>query len=106
MSTSSAFGGWNRLRLRWKLGLAFLAMAPLIAGAGGGGLYFIDRIGSSVSRIDRVAQPLARGASHITEQVDGVLVGLVALSAQADRTAAARVSNAIEAGEASTRQEF
>ena len=106
MSKTSPFRPWNQLRLQWKLGLAFLAMAPLIAARGGGGLYFINQIGASVDQIDSVAQPLASGATQITEQVDGVLVGLVALNAQADRAAAARVTNAIDAGEASTRQEF
>src|SRR5215510_835032 len=106
MSTSSSFGRWNKLRLQWKLGLAFLALAPLIAAAGGGGLYFIKEIGASVGQIDSVAQPLASSATQITEQVDNVLVGLVSLSARADRAAAQRVTNAIEAGEASTKQQF
>ena len=63
MSKTSPFRPWNQLRLQWKLGLAFLAMAPLIAAAGGGGLYFINQIGASVDQIDSVAQPLASGAN-------------------------------------------
>jgi len=30
MSATSPFGWWNQLRLQWRLGLAFLVMAPLI----------------------------------------------------------------------------
>src|ERR1044072_8269473 len=84
MSATSSFGWWNRLRLQWRLGLAFLVIAPLIAAAGGGGLFFINKISDSVGQIETVAKPLASAATQIADSVDAVLVGLVSARGEAN----------------------
>jgi len=106
MSPTSLFGWWNRLRLQWRLGLAFLVMAPLIAAAGGGGLFFIHQIGNSVGQIETVAKPLASSATHIADAVDAVLVGLVSARSEEGNAGLQRAASAIARGETETKQHF
>jgi methyl-accepting chemotaxis protein len=53
-----ALDRWRKLGLRWKLTLAFLLVASLIATSGGAGLLFINRIGATVAILSDVASPL------------------------------------------------
>src|SRR5262245_52647312 len=106
MPTTSSFGWWNQLRLQWRLGLAFLVMAPLIAAAGGGGLFFINKIGQSVGQIETVAKPLASAATHIADAIDAVLVGLVSARSEVNNAGLQRASDAIAEGETETRRYF
>src|SRR5215470_17859239 len=106
MSEVSPFGWWNRLRLRWRLGLAFLVMAPLIAAAGGGGLFFIHKIGDSVGQIETVAKPLASAATQVADAVDAVLVGLVSARGEVNNAGLQRATSAITEGETGTKQYF
>src|SRR5215467_2756518 len=106
MSATSSFGWWNRLRLQWRLGLAFLVMAPLIAAAGGGGLFFINKIGQSVGQIETVAKPLASAATHVADAIDAVLVGLVSARGEVNNAGLQRATNAIAQGETETRRYF
>src|SRR5215467_6142118 len=106
MSEVSPFGWWNRLRLQWRLGLAFLVMAPLIAAAGGGGLFFIHKIGDSVGQIETVAKPLASAATQVADAVDAVLVGLVSARGEVNNAGLQRATNAIASGESEARQSF
>ncbi|HET6278019.1 MAG TPA: methyl-accepting chemotaxis protein [Candidatus Polarisedimenticolia bacterium] len=66
----------NGLKLRWKLTLAFLAMAPLIAAAGGGGLIFINRISSSVDSIAQVSAPMVHQATALLTESDEMQIAL------------------------------
>ena len=106
MSAMSPFGWWNQLRLQWRLGLAFLVMAPLIAAAGGGGLFFIHQIGNSVGQIETVAKPLASAATHIADAVDAVLVGLVSARSEVSDAGLQLAADAIAEGETGTKQHF
>ena len=73
----------NNLRLQWKLSLAFLAMAPLIAAAGGTGLVFISRINTSVDSVARVSMPIVQEATALVAEIDGMRLALAdALSRQ------------------------
>ena len=60
---SGLFQRVNGLRLQWKLSLAFLMMAPLIAAAGGTGLVFISRINASVDSVAQVSVPIVHEAT-------------------------------------------
>jgi methyl-accepting chemotaxis protein len=106
MVATSSFGWWNRLRLQWRLGLAFLVMAPLIAAAGGGGLFFINKISDSVAQIETVAKPLASAATRVADAVDAVLVGLVSARGEANNVGLQRATSAITEGETGTKQDF
>jgi len=106
MSVTSPFGWWNQLRLQWRLGLAFLVMAPLIAAAGGGGLFFIHQIGNSVGQIETVAKPLTGAATHIADAIDAVLVGLVSARSEVNNAGLQRTTDAIAAGESGTKLQF
>jgi methyl-accepting chemotaxis protein len=106
MSSTSPLGWWNQLRLQWRLGLAFLVMAPLIAAAGGGGLFFIHQIGKSVGQIETVAKPLTSAATHIADSIDAVLVGLVSARSEVNNAGLKRAADAIAVGETGTKQQF
>ncbi|HET6279258.1 MAG TPA: MCP four helix bundle domain-containing protein, partial [Candidatus Polarisedimenticolia bacterium] len=73
----------NNLRLQWKLSLAFLMMAPLIAAAGGTGLVFISRINTSVDSVARVSMPIVQEATALVAEIDRMRLALAdALSRQ------------------------
>ena len=62
-SHANPFHGLMKLRLQWKLSLAFLMMAPLIAAAGGAGLVFISKISASVDSIAQASAPIVGQAT-------------------------------------------
>src|SRR5262245_11381741 len=71
------------LRLQWKLTLAFLMMAPLIAAAGGTGLVFISRINASVDSVAQVSVPIVHEATTLVGDADAMRLALAdALSEQ------------------------
>jgi methyl-accepting chemotaxis protein len=69
-SHSKQFRWFNGLKLHWKLAIAFLAMAPLIAAAGGAGIVFINQISGSVDSIARVSAPMVHEATTLVRHAD------------------------------------
>jgi methyl-accepting chemotaxis protein len=83
--SSGLFQRVNGLRLQWKLSLAFLMMAPLIAAAGGTGLVFISRINASVDSVAQVSVPIVHEATTLVGEADGMRLALAdALSEQTE----------------------
>src|SRR5919108_1197994 len=82
---STLFQRFNGLRLQWKLSLAFLMMAPLIAAAGGTGLVFISQINASVDSVAQVSVPIVHEATTLVGEADGMRLALAdALSEQTE----------------------
>ncbi len=80
---ANRFRRLNGLKLRWKLTLAFLAMAPLIAAAGGSGLVFINQISTAVDSIAQVSDPMVHQATALMTESDDLQLALFeALSSQ------------------------
>ncbi|MGH6927679.1 MAG: hypothetical protein ACREEV_05120, partial [Dongiaceae bacterium] len=71
-SDSRRLRWFNGLKLHWKLAMAFLAMAPLIAAAGGAGIVFINQISGSVDTIARVSAPMVHEATTLVRHADGL----------------------------------
>jgi len=79
----NVFRRFNNLRLQWKLSLAFLMMAPLIAAAGGTGLVFISRINTSVDSVAQVSVPIVHEATTLVGEANNMRFALAdALSRQ------------------------
>jgi methyl-accepting chemotaxis protein len=57
----------SQMKLVTKLVLAFLILVALIVGAGGAGLFFLNKISGGVSRLTNFSSPLMNAASELTE---------------------------------------
>jgi methyl-accepting chemotaxis protein len=75
-SHANPFHGLMKLRLQWKLSLAFLMMAPLIAAAGGAGLVFISKISASVDSIAQASAPIVGQATAVVSEADEMQLAL------------------------------
>ena len=62
--------------LRFRLALAFLFVSLLVAVTGGGGLFFVKQIGSSVGLVAEVSSPLVHQAGSLSVNVQEISLSL------------------------------
>ncbi len=88
----------GNLQIRGKLILAFLSLSLLIAACGASGLFFVHRIGTSVSVFSEVTSPMLGHALSLVENAQQMrVVSLKAMKSPAKDDAASKQLSDLEA---------